>query len=204
MGIFRQSTEYVGFVSRDRVADFQQTPLVQPMRDVLGSLTLTDLRSGRSVRTDGYPIIPTVDDGSTGDLVLVQSATGQGMVAHDLDSRRPAWTLGGADAGGALVLDGRVVRVEPDALRAVDARTGATVWSTPAAGSRVYGLHTDGDVVVRAERDGQGGTVLVARSLDDGRVRWTSPVADDLEHLQAVDGRLVGLTAGGVVAFGSG
>jgi hypothetical protein len=30
------------------------------------------------------------------------------------------------------------------------------------------------------------------------------PVADDLTQLQAVDGRLYGLTAGGVVAFGPG
>ncbi len=184
-------------VSRGRV-------LVAAMRDLLASLLVTDLRSGRSFQTDGYPLTPTVDDGSTGELVPVQSATGDGMVAHDLGSGRPVWSVPGSDGGGVLVLDGRVVRAEPDVLRAVDAQTGATAWSVPAKGGGPYGLFTDGSVLVRGERDGQGQGVLVGRNLDDGRLRWTTALDDGLEELVEADGRLFGLTSDGTVAFGAG
>lgn len=178
--------------------------LVRPMRDLLGSTSVVDLDSGRSFLTDGYPLGPTADDGSTGDLVLVQSALGDGLVAHDLATGRPVWSVDGEDAGGVVVLGGRVVRAESDALRAVDARTGVTVWTAPSRAARQYGLHTDGRMVVRIERDDAVTTDvdLVARDLEDGRVRWRQPVPPDLEHLLEVEGRLVGLTRLGVVRFG--
>lgn len=176
--------------------------LVLPRRDVLGSTEVVELGTGRSFTADGYAPGLSVDDGSAGDVVLVQSARGEGLVAHRLGSGRPRWTVPGEDAGGALVLDGRVVRATSDRLQAVDARTGATVWSAPSVAGRAWGLHTDGRLVVRAEREAARGAVLVARGLDDGRVRWTGDVTDDLEHLVAVDGRLLGLTSGGTVAFG--
>ena len=76
-----------------------------------------------------------------------------------------------------------MVRAESAALRAVDARTGARSWAVPALAARQYGLHTDGRVVIRAERADGIRTDLVARGLDDGRVRWTSglPLATVVE-----------------------
>lgn len=176
--------------------------LVQPLRDVLGETRLVDLRSGQGFTVDGFPLTATVDDGSTGDLVLVQSSRGEGLLAQDIGSGRTRWSLPGADEGGILVLDGVVVRADADELRAVDARTGETLWSTPATRGRQFGLYTDGRLLVRTERDLDLGTVLVARGLDDGRVRWTSDIADDIEHLVELEGRLLGVTEDGTVAFG--
>jgi outer membrane protein assembly factor BamB len=175
--------------------------LIRPMRDLLGSTSVVDLDSGRSFLTDGYPLAPTADDGSTGELVLIQSALGDGLVAYDLGTGRPVWSVDGEDAGGVVVLGGRVVRAESDALRAVDARSGVTVWVAPSLAARQYGLYTDGRVVVRAELDDVS-TELVARDLDDGRVRWRTPLASDLEHLVELEGHLLGLTRDGIVAYG--
>ena len=176
--------------------------LVQPMRDLFGELTVVDLESGASFRTDGYTLRPSLDDGSTGDLVLVQSAQGEGLIAYEAGSGRPRWTVSGEDAGGTVVVDGMVVRSESESMRAVDARSGTTVWEVPIAPANQYGLFTDGRVVLRTERDAADGTVLVARDLDDGRVRWSTDVGEDLDHLFVVDGRLVGTTSEGLVSFG--
>jgi outer membrane protein assembly factor BamB len=176
--------------------------LVQPMRDVVGQVKVVDLRTGRSFEADGYPLRPWADDGSSDPLVLLQSARGDGLVAHERGSGTPRWSVEGEDAGGVLVLDGRVIRVESGALRAVDAATGATVWQTPVPSSGQYGLLTDGLRVLRMEDDPRRGIVVTARGVDDGVLRWQTDVSDDLRHLFVLEGRLMGFSREGIVAFG--
>ena len=184
-------------------ADVQRgAVMLRPLRDLIGRTDVVELSTGRGFTTDGFPLRPWTDDGSSGDLVLVQGSRGQGLMAQRLGSGDVVWTVPGDDTGGTLVLDGRVLRVEEGLLRSMDVDTGETVWQADVPASRHYGLYTDGRLVLRAEPDADRRTVLAARGLDDGRLRWTSPVTESLQQLIVLDRRIVGLTEDGLVAFG--
>jgi hypothetical protein len=99
------------------------------------------------------------------------------------------------------VLDGRIVRVESGQMEAIDVRTGRTVWETAVPSASQYGLVTDGRLVLRAERVDDD-VVVMARGVDDGRVRWQGDLPDDVQHLFVVAGQLLGYTEDGLVALG--
>jgi outer membrane protein assembly factor BamB len=175
--------------------------LVRPLRDVVGSTSVTDLPSGRSFTVDGYPLTGVADDGSADDVVLIQSSVHEGLEAYEHSGDR-RWRADGPDAGGMVVLDGRVVRVESERMESVDVVTGRTVWETAVPSGGQYGLLTDGRVVLRAERSGTD-VVAVARGVEDGRTRWQGDLPDDVQHLFVVGHRLYGYTARGLVALRS-
>jgi outer membrane protein assembly factor BamB len=174
--------------------------LVRPLRDVVGATAVTDLSTGEEFTVDGYPLTNATDDGTSGDLVLIQSSAGKGLEAYERSGER-RWTAQGPDSGGLVVLDGRVIRVESQRMEAVDVATGRTVWETPVPAASQYGLITDGRLVLRAERVDDD-VVVTARGVDDGRVRWRGDLPDDVQHLFVVDGRLLGYTPDGLVALG--
>jgi outer membrane protein assembly factor BamB len=160
------------------------------------------METGEEFTVDGYPLTDATDDGSAGELLLMQSSSGGGLEAYDLSGEH-RWSAEGPDSGGLVVLDGRVVRVESGRMEAVDAETGRTVWETPVPKASQYGLVTDGRLVLRAERV-EDDVVVVARGVDDGRVRWRGDLPDDVQHLFVVAGRLYGYTPDGLVALGEG
>lgn len=174
--------------------------LVRPVRDSLGASTVTDLVTGEEFAADAYPLQGVTDDGSAGELALLQSSAGKGLTAFE-PSGEVRWTADGPDAGGLVVVGGRVVRVHDDLMEALDASTGEMVWRTSVPSASQYGLRTDGRVVLRAEPDADGDDVVVARRLDDGRVEWTADVPDDVQHVFTVAGRLYGYTPDGLVAL---
>ena len=171
-----------------------------------GGSTIVDVATRSSFTEDGYAIGPVPNDGSLGNLVLTQPATGTDLVAFEGSSGARRWTstdgVGGDLALGALlVIDGRVVRAEGDRLRAIDGRTGATIWATPVPRPSLSSLFSDGQVVLRVQANPSEGLVLVAYSLDDGSLAWRTHLPDD-STLTVVAGRLYGSSAQGIVALG--
>jgi len=171
-----------------------------------GGSTIVDVATQRSFTDNGYAIGPTPNDGSLGDLVLTQPASGTDLVAFEGSSGAKRWTstdgVGGDLALGALlVIDGRVVRAEGDRLRAIDGRTGATIWTTPVPRPSLSSLFSDGQVVLRVQANATEGLVLVAYSLDDGSLAWRTRLPDD-STLTVVAGHLFGSSAQGIVALG--
>ncbi|GAA2723219.1 PQQ-binding-like beta-propeller repeat protein [Cellulomonas aerilata] len=176
--------------------------LVRPLRDAVGATSVTDLGSGDSFTVDGYPLTRATDDGTAADVVLVQSSAGEGLEAYERSGDR-RWRAEGPDAGGLVILEGRVIRVESERMEAVDVATGETAWETAVPSASQYGLLTDGRLVLRAERDG-GDVVVTARGVEDGRTRWQADVPDDVQHLFVVSGRMYGYTSEGLVALREG
>lgn len=162
---------------------------------------VTDLRTGRSFVVDGTPVAARPDDGTADDRVLVRPAGTGGLVALD-PAGRPVWSLPGGVQGRAAVLGGRLYRVGAGELSAVDARSGAALWSTPFARTARTSLVTDGRVAVLTRLDPEGGVLLSAYDLADGRERWTVDVADDVAALLVPGRRLLGWSGQGVVALG--
>jgi PQQ-like domain len=177
--------------------------LVQPSPDGSRAAEVVDLATARSFEVDGQPVRATLDDGSAPGLVVVHGR-GDDVAGYAAPSGVRRWTATGAGTGaiGYAVVEGRVLRTGTDALVALDAVTGETVWSTPL--TPAYGLPvvTDGHVVLCVSRDAARGLVLGAYDLDDGRLQWDVDVPDDLDELVVADGRLFGQTTGELIAFG--
>jgi hypothetical protein len=162
---------------------------------------VVDLDAGTAWKALGVPARARPDDGSLDDLVLLRGDTSQAVSAHDRSTGEVRWRLDLPSSVPVAVLDGRVVAVDGDVVRAVDGRTGAVLWTAtlprPARGPVVSdGRH----VVVSASASGGGG-LLTAVALTDGRPAWTTPVAHALYQF-AVDGRLYGWSARGLMALG--
>lgn len=172
--------------------------------------TIIDVITGRSFTADAVPSGASPDDGSLANLVLMQSPTGDDLIAYDLTSGRPRWTVPAAGGSGTVIIDGRIIRAGAGELTSIEGRTGDTVWVTPltqtATGTPGYrqgmaSLVTDGRLVLLTQSDPAGGFLLAAYGLDDGRKRWTTEIADDL-YLTSIDGGLFGWSERGLVALG--
>ncbi|MBO3103914.1 outer membrane protein assembly factor BamB family protein [Cellulomonas fengjieae] len=158
----------------------------------------------------GEPLHSPVDDGSVPGLLLtVTSGTrladpsgesGPGLQAYDTGTGERRWFVGMTQLGGgmqpatAIVLDERVYVTRPDAaVVAIDAHTGATLWSAQESGSQV-GIFTDGRLVyAQAQRPaGEGGAQLVGRDLSTGEEVWHAPLPDGIDNLWVAGHRLFG------------
>ncbi|MGV8968344.1 MAG: PQQ-binding-like beta-propeller repeat protein [Cellulomonas sp.] len=172
--------------------------------------TLTDLVTGNSFRMDANPFDALPDDGSLDDLVLAQSSAGDELIAANLSTGLPLWTVPSTGGTTAMVIEGRIIRVETDRLVAIDGRTGKTVWSAPLdAASLAAGnyqalstsVFTDGRVVLYAGSDPARFLEFTAYALEDGRKLWTSTLPRGY-WLYEVDGTLYGRSDQGLVALG--
>ena len=145
------------------------------------------------------PIGP--DDGSLADVVLLRSADGDDLIAFDRGSGQRLWTTSDQAGGATAVIDSRVLRIGPDGLRSIDGRTGRTLWSAAHARTSLGPLITDGRVVLLTGPEPGRGSLVSAYGLDDGRLRWTAPVASEVDLLP-VGAALYGRSATGLVALG--
>jgi outer membrane protein assembly factor BamB len=162
---------------------------------------VTDLVTEQVFTVRGRPLGALPDDGSLDGSFLVRSGGGNGLSAYDPATGFPQWRASGQVEGRALVMDGRVVRVSSRSLTAVDGRTGATIWQTVLVRPARTSLVTDGRLAVVTQLDGDRGLVLGAYGLDDGRLRWTSDIADDVALLTVIGRQLFGWTGEHLVAL---
>jgi outer membrane protein assembly factor BamB len=198
-------------------------PRVLGARDVPGSVSLPDGSTASSrfsasgpptttVRAPdgsdratfpGLLVIPAVDDGSAGDLVLVVRAPRRGeppgIVGVDPSTGESPWESA-APVGRVAVVQG-VLLVDGDhGISAHDPRTGAVRWEATAP-RPADGMVTDGSRVLTLET-GPDGALLTARDVVTGTLAWTTPagVADPSLALLP-DGTVVAAGAGELVAL---
>ncbi|WP_146905562.1 outer membrane protein assembly factor BamB family protein [Cellulomonas aerilata] len=162
---------------------------------------VTDLVSGTVFTVRGRPLESWPDDGSLDGSMLARAGHEHGLAAYDPATGTRLWTAPGQVEGRAMVLDGRVVRLTPQGLVAVDGRSGATLWQTRFARPARSTLVTDGRLVVVTQLDGDRGLVLGAYGLDDGRLRWTADLADDIAALTVAGRQLFGWSPERLVAL---
>jgi outer membrane protein assembly factor BamB len=162
---------------------------------------------------------PGVDDGSVPGLVLtvtngaltlaeqigdepVSDGARPGLHGYDSATGEELWFVGmsqfptGTQPTSVIVLDERVYVTSPDAaVTALDARTGATVWSTDEPGTE-FGIVTDGRLVLaRAQRSAdESGPQLVGWDLDTGAEVWRAPLPRDVDAVSVVNHTLLGLS----------
>lgn len=154
----------------------------------------------------GFPVHVSPDDGSAPSVQPVSATDGSGSVLRGVDTATGAvrWERGveSGPRSGYLLLDGVLYGSDLTTVWAVDAGTGAERWTTSAALAEGSELMTDGRHLLRAEREGDsGGLVLSAYALDTGRRAWTTPVPDGVERLWPWDGVLYGYSGDGREMF---
>lgn len=163
-----------------------------------------------TARADGTPVGVWPDDGSAGGLLVLRLGDGtpQGRVrAVDPGSGEVAWerALPQDGTSGLVLLDGVLYGAGGTAVWAVDAATGAEVWTAEGERSDASGtgLLTDGVALLRAERAaGDGDRMLAAYRLTDGRRLWSAPLPEDVVTLWTQHGRLFGQEGSAVYAIG--
>lgn len=156
---------------------------------------------------EGYVVGVSPDDGSAADIEPVLAPDVSGGILHGVDvaTGDVRWERG-VEAGissAYLLLDGVLYGSDRMTVWAVDAETGAELWTTSAA-SPVddSGVMTDGRHLLRAERaDPSGELVLSAYALDSGRRAWTTPVPEGVQRLWPEGGVLYGFSDDGQQLF---
>lgn len=139
-------------------------------RDAAGApgVRVEDADGAEVIELDGWPLLPTVDDGALPEVVLVRRAQGS-VRALDLEAGAELWSLdGGPSLATVLRLGETVVVLDGAAARALDLRTGEELWAVEDVAHA--GAVTDGRRVLLA-RIGDGGG-LSAHDLRDGRELW--------------------------------
>jgi outer membrane protein assembly factor BamB len=163
------------------------TSWVSPARagtHVVSSWTSTDQYSATLLLPDGTQV-PTdetaawlgVDDGSAPGVVLMVGdarAGPEGITGRSARTGERLWHLEGPVVTGVL-LDGTLYLAVDGGLRAVDATTGDTVWSTR-VDHLVHQLSTDGRYLLVPGP----GVTLEAYALRDGSLDWTADLAQEV------------------------
>jgi outer membrane protein assembly factor BamB len=139
-------------------------------RDAAGTpgVRVEDADGAEVLDLDGWPLLPTVDDGAVPEVVLVRSPEGA-VTAVDLGTGAERWSFGrGPAVAVVLRLAETVVVLDGSEAHALDLRTGAALWTVEDVA--YAGAATDGRRVLLA-RIGDGGG-LSAHDLRDGRELW--------------------------------
>ncbi|MGW2055151.1 outer membrane protein assembly factor BamB family protein [Streptomyces sp. NPDC001840] len=126
------------------------------------------------LRTDAWVYSLKVDRGT-----VVTGTRGGGVQAWEASSGEKLWETGGAQTdfetpeAGPAISDGMVYVWKDARLQALDARSGAEVWSYPIGDAASCG---GVPVRVRPAQDGQlyvsAGTRVLSVDISTGRVRW--------------------------------
>ncbi|WP_258724685.1 PQQ-binding-like beta-propeller repeat protein [Cellulomonas sp. NS3] len=151
--------------------------------------------------TGGYALRPVADDGSAPQTLLLSSPKRPGIMAVDARTGDELWRSR-VSSWQVAVLAGLVILRDEQRLTALDARTGATVWTredpAPETGVRFV---TDGRVLLMPVR-GDGGTDLLARVAETGRELWRAPAPVAEGYLEALpDGRVLVIGSGETVVL---
>jgi outer membrane protein assembly factor BamB len=110
---------------------------------------------------------PSAGGAMDGDRVYVPVQGGQ-LEVFDRETGEALWTMS-ADVGSTPVArDGVVFIATPDAIRAVDGRTGLERWSTPIAKPIASPLVSHDGVLFAADDTGEA----LALRAEDGRILW--------------------------------
>jgi len=148
-------------------------------------------RQGRAgARIDGEPWSTPVDDSSGGSVVLVRD--GRALVAVDVLNAAPQWTRAPVERV-LLRLDGVLLISSRGALRAADASTGQSLWSTPVAPDSSGPIAVSDGVRVLVVAPGEDGQRPRIRAVDlhDGTERWSVPMPDGTSALTSRNGVVV-------------
>lgn len=163
--------------------------------------------AGRSAETplaiDGFPLAATVDDGSDAGIVFAGSLGADVLSAWDLSTLDNRWHADVAVRSAPAVIDGRVVVGAAEGLRVLDSHSGEDLWETSSPSPTDRSFVTDGDAVAVLEEVGGTHRAIRTYALDNGAKRWVISVDDAVDSLVQYDGLVVGLTAQGLIAYGS-
>ena len=144
-------------------------------------------------------------DGSVPEVLVVHDEASASLIGLDARTGEELWR-GLLGSGQALVqVDGVGVVLQSPGVQAFDVRDGSLLWSAEADTSVFISGLTDGDVVLALRRDpGMGGRHdLVALALEDGSLRWSTPMPAGLSTVYTTPaGRLVAVSENTVAALG--
>ncbi|PVU83338.1 hypothetical protein DDP54_10415 [Cellulomonas sp. WB94] len=163
-------------------------PALRTAEGPIGARTtlLVDGRDGQTF--DGEPVNLAVDDGSAPGLVFTDGAP---LIAWDAATGHRRWSSGADTGRTVLLLDDTLYSATHDSVVALDAATGAVLWTSPAQlKSSLAVALTDGRVLVVVER--VPASHLVAFDVADGRRLWEAALPAHVDNLQEVHGRAFG------------
>ncbi|MGY4642923.1 hypothetical protein [Cellulomonas sp. URHB0016] len=139
----------------------------------------------------GLPVQPSVDDGSTADVVVVDD--GGSLSAVDADTGAHRWTTEQAlDVG--TVVSHRLVVSGLTHYGVVDPADGRQLWSYDVGQQVPWSPISDGSLVLGPAVDDLGAPVLVGLGLQDGTRFWSVPLPSHVQRVVGVGGHLVVLT----------
>lgn len=167
-----------------------------------------DEGGGTRFRLTDVPMLPLVDDGAVTDVLVVDGQ--DGVRGLDLATGEELWVSEVPDGFGLLSIDGTLVVANGGRIVALDMRHGTTLWEEEAGSLGYPTTPTDGELLLRLERAtdpmrtaGPEDSVLVARSIADGREVWRLPLGTPAHDVITTrDGHVVISTDEGVVGLG--
>ncbi|WP_250444216.1 PQQ-binding-like beta-propeller repeat protein [Actinotalea sp. C106] len=124
----------------------------------------------------GTPLSSDVDDGSVGEVLLVNGFDEANLLGVDVATGERLWEVD-RTLWGVMRIGGRAVASGPDPqtgtemVTVLDLRTGAVVWESESRGTGV----TDGRVVLLVDESGPRSS-LVAHTIADGYEEWRTPL----------------------------
>jgi hypothetical protein len=172
---------------------------------ISGSGAVVDEDGSVLYELPGPPWRPHPHDGSVPEVLVVHDEASASLFGLDAQTGEELWR-GLLGSGQALVqVDGVGVVLQSPGLQAFDVRDGSLLWSAEADTSVFISGLTDGDVVLALRRDTETGGRhdLVALALEDGSLRWSTPMPAGLSTVYTTPaGRLVAISDSSVAALG--
>lgn len=153
----------------------------------------------------GPPWLAHPHDGSVPEVLVVQDQASASLLGLDARSGEQRWRALLGSGQPLVQVDGVGVVLQVPGVQAFDVRDGSLLWSAEADTSAFISGLTDGDVVLALRRDPEaaGRHDLVALALEDGTLRWSTPMPAGLTTVYTSStGRLVAVSDSTVAALG--
>ncbi|GIG19929.1 hypothetical protein Cch01nite_06530 [Cellulomonas chitinilytica] len=146
----------------------------------------------------GLPVQPTVDDGSTGDVVVLDD--GKSLSAIDAESGERRWTADQALDVRTIVAH-RLLVSGLTHYGVVDAADGQELWSFDVGQQVPWWPISDGSLVIGPAIDDAGTPMLVGLGVQDGTRFWSVSLPSHVQRVVGVGGSLVVETANETVVL---